>query len=132
MIYVCQVHLTYKNYYVIFKHNQTNKEMIMTATTPYRRLQERNKELEEISKSHQKQVGNLISDLKDKEQIILLQRENHKGEMDKQKSLITFLKTEVDDLNKLCQLLKHSNYLDNADADTYKQVREITEVNYVP
>ena len=52
--------------------------------------------------------------------------------MDKQKSLITFLKTEVDDLNKLCQLLKHSNYLDNADADTYKQVREITEVNYVP
>ena len=38
----------------------------MTATTPYRRLQERNKELEEISKSHQKQVGDLISDLKDK------------------------------------------------------------------
>ena len=94
--------------------------------------QERIEQLEEISKAHQKQVGDLISELKDKEQIILLQRENHKGEMDKQKSLITFLKTEVDDLNKLCQLLKHTNYLDNADADTYKQVREITEVNYVP
>ena len=57
--------------------------MIMIVKTPYRRLQERNKELEEISKAHRK--GDLISDLKDKEQIILLQRENHKGEMDKQK-----------------------------------------------
>ena len=62
----------------------------MKTITPYRRLQERNKELEEISKSHQKQVGDLISDLKNKEQIILLQRENHKRETEK---LNTKLKT---------------------------------------
>ncbi len=104
----------------------------MTATTPYRRLQERNKELEEISKSHQKQVGDLISDLKDKETIILLQKENHKREIEKQNSLITYLKSEIDDLNKLSQLLKHSNYLDNADENTYAEVRDIVEVNYVP
>ena len=104
----------------------------MTATTPYRRLQERNKELEEISKAHQKKVGDLISDLKDKETIILLQKENHKREIEKQNSLITYLKSEIDDLNKLSQLLKHSNYLDNADEKTYKKVRDIVEVNYVP
>ena len=104
----------------------------MTATTPYRKLQERNQELEEISKAHQKQVGDLISEIKDKETIILLQRENHKRELEKQKSLITYLKSEIDDLNKLSQLLKHSNYLDNADEKTYKKVRDIVEVNYVP
>ena len=71
----------------------------MKAITPYRKLQERNKELEEISKAHQKQVGDLISDLKDKEQIILLQRENHKRELEKQKSLITYLKSEIEDLS---------------------------------
>ena len=102
------------------------------ATTPYRKLQERVKELEDISKVHQKQVGDLISELKDKEQIILLQRENHKRELEKQKSLITYLKSEIDDLNKLSQLLKHSNYLDNADENTYAEVRDIVEVNYVP
>ena len=94
--------------------------------------QERIEQLEEISKAHQKQVGDLISELKDKEQIILLQRENHKRELEKQKSLITYLKSEIDDLNKLSQLLKHSNYLDNADEKTYKKVRDIVEVNYVP
>ena len=104
----------------------------MTAMTPYRRLQERNKELEEISKAHQKQVGDLISDLNDKETIILLQKENHKREIEKQNSLITYLKSEIDDLNKLSQLLKHSNYLDNADENTYAEVRDIVEVNYVP
>ena len=104
----------------------------MTATTPYRKLQERNQELEEISKAHQKQVGDLISEIKDKETIILLQRENHKRELEKQKSLITYLKSEIDDLNKLSQLLKHSNYLDNADEKTYKKVRDIVDNNYVP
>ena len=94
--------------------------------------QERIEQLEEISKAHQKQVGDLISELKDKEQIILLQRENHKRELEKQKSLITYLKSEIDDLNKLSQLLKHSNYLDNADEKTYKKGRDIVEVNYVP
>jgi 16S rRNA C1402 (ribose-2'-O) methylase RsmI len=94
--------------------------------------QERIEQLEEISKAHQKQVGDLISELKDKEQIILLQRENHKRELEKQNSLITYLKSEIDDLNKLSQLLKHSNLLDNADEKTYKEVRDIVEVNYVP
>ena len=104
----------------------------MTATTPYSKLQARNQALEEISKAHQKQVGDLISEIKDKETIILLQRENHKRELEKQKSLITYLKSEIDDLNKLSQLLKHSNYLDNADENTYAEVRDIVEVNYVP
>jgi len=94
--------------------------------------QERIEQLEEISKAHQKQVGDLISELKDKEQIILLQRENHKRELEKQKSLITYLKSEIDDLNKLSQLLKHSNLLDNADEKTYKQVKDIVDTNYVP
>ena len=104
----------------------------MTATTPYRKHQERNQELEEISKAHQKQVGDLISEIKDKETIILLQRENHKRELEKQKSLITYLKSEIDDLNKLSQLLKHSNLLDNADEKIYKEVRDIVDNNYVP
>ena len=94
--------------------------------------QERIEQLEEISKAHQKQVGDLISELKDKEQIILLQRENHKRELEKQKSLITYLKSKIDDLNKLSQLLKHSNYLDNADEKIYKEVRDIVDNNYVP
>ena len=94
--------------------------------------QEKIEQLEEISKAHQKQVGDLISELKDKEQIILLQRENHKREIEKQKSLITYLKSEIDDLNKLSQLLKHSNLLDNADEKTYKEVRDIVDTNYVP
>ena len=102
------------------------------ATTPYRKLHERNQELEEISKAHQKQVGDLISEIKDKETIILLQRENHKRELEKQKSLITYLKSEIDDLNKLSQLLKHSNLLDNADEKIYKEVRDIVDNNYVP
>ena len=94
--------------------------------------QERIEQLEEISKAHQKQVGDLISELKDKEQIILLQRENHKRELEKQKSLITYLKSEIEDLDKLSQLLKHSNLLDNADEKTYKEVRDIVDTNYVP
>ena len=104
----------------------------MTLDEVLEHQKKRTKQLEEISKAHQKQVGDLISELKDKEQIILLQRENHKREIEKQKSLITYLKSEIDDLNKLSQLLKHSNLLDNADEKTYKQVRDIVEINYVP
>jgi len=103
----------------------------MTANTPYRKLQERVQELEEINKTHQKQVGDLISDLKDKEQIIVLQRENHKREIEKQKGLTTYLKSEIEDLDKLSQLLKHSNLLDNADEKIYKEVRDIVDTNYV-
>tara|TARA_S200002703_G_scaffold126235_1_gene112609 strand:- start:329 stop:643 length:315 start_codon:yes stop_codon:yes gene_type:complete len=104
----------------------------MTLDEVLEHQKKRTKQLEEISKAHQKQVGDLISELKDKEQIILLQRENHKREIEKQKSLITYLKSEIDDLNKLSQLLKHSNLLDTADEKTYKQVRDIVEINYVP
>jgi hypothetical protein len=104
----------------------------MTLDEVLEHQKERTKQLEEISKAHQKQVGDLISKLKDKEQIILLQRENHKREIEKQKSLITYLKSEIEDLDKLSQLLKHSNLLDNADEKTYKQVRDIVEINYVP
>ena len=104
----------------------------MTLDEVLEHQKERTKQLEEISKAHQKQVGDLISKLKDKEQIILLQRENHKREIEKQKGLITYLKSEIEDLNKLSQLLKHSNLLDNADEKTYKQVRDIVEINYVP
>ena len=104
----------------------------MTLDEVLEHQKERTKQLEEISKAHQKQVGDLISKLKDKEQIILLQRENHKRELEKQKSLITYLKSEIEDLDKLSQLLKHSNLLDNADEKTYKQVRDIVEINYVP
>ena len=104
----------------------------MTLDEVLEHQKERTKQLEEISKAHQKQVGDLISELKDKEQIILLQRENHKREIEKQKSLITYLKSEIEDLNKLSQLLKHSNLLDTADEKTYKQVRDIVEINYVP
>ena len=104
----------------------------MTLDEVLEHQKERTKQLEEISKAHQKQVGDLISKLKDKEQIILLQRENHKREIEKQKSLITYLKSEIEDLDKLSQLLKHSNLLDNADEKTYKEVRDIVDTNYVP
>jgi len=104
----------------------------MTLDEVLEHQKERTKQLEEISKAHQKQVGDLISKLKDKEQIILLQRENHKRELEKQKSLITYLKSEIEDLDKLSQLLKHSNLLDNADEKTYNQVRDIVDTNYVP
>ena len=104
----------------------------MTLDEVLEHQKERTKQLEEISKAHQKQVGDLISKLKDKEQIILLQRENHKREIEKQKGLITYLKSEIEDLDKLSQLLKHSNLLDNADEKTYKKVRDIVDTNYVP
>ena len=104
----------------------------MTLDEVLEHQKERTKQLEEISKAHQKQVGDLISKLKDKEQIILLQRENHKREIEKQKGLITYLKSEIEDIDKLSQLLKHSNLLDNADEKTYKEVRDIVDTNYVP
>ena len=42
----------------------------MKATTPYRRLQERVKELEEISKVHQKQNGKLQVEISKKDKQI--------------------------------------------------------------
>ena len=44
------------------------------ATTPYRKLQERVKELEDISKVHQKQNGDLHLKIADLETVVNLQK----------------------------------------------------------
>ena len=94
------------------------------ATTPYRKLQEenvslkkRNKELVDISKAHQKQNGDLQSEIADKDTIINLQKDRLK---------------ELEDFRVLCHILKITNYFDNARATQMKQVRDIVDINYVP
>ena len=86
------------------------------ATTPYRKLQERVKELEDISKAHQKQNGDLQSEIADKDTIINLQKDRLK---------------ELEDFRVLCHILKITNYLDNARATQMKQARDIVDINYV-
>ena len=93
------------------------------ATTPYRKLQEenvslkkRNKELVDISKAHQKQNGDLQSELADKDTIINLQKDRLK---------------ELEDFRVLCHILKITNYFDNARATQMKQARDIVDINYV-
>jgi len=95
----------------------------MTSTTPYRKLQEenvslkkRNKDLEDISKAHQKQNGDLRQDLADKDTIINLQKDRLK---------------ELEDFRVLCHILKITNYFDNARATQMKQARDIVDINYV-
>ena len=87
------------------------------ATTPYRKLQERIKELEDISKAHQKQNGDLRQDLADKDTIINLQKDRLK---------------ELEDFRVLCHILKITNYFDNVRTPQMKQVRDIVDINYVP
>tara|TARA_B100001939_G_scaffold310104_1_gene291765 strand:- start:570 stop:857 length:288 start_codon:yes stop_codon:yes gene_type:complete len=94
------------------------------ATTPYRKLQEenvslkkRNKELVDISKAHQKQNGDLQSEIADKDTIINLQKDRLK---------------ELEDFRILCHILKITNYFDNARATQMKQARDIVDINYVP
>ena len=87
------------------------------ATTPYRRLQERVKELEDISKGHQKLNGDLRQELADKDTIINLQKDRLK---------------ELEDFRILCHILKITNYFDNARATQMKQARDIVDINYVP
>ena len=94
------------------------------ATTPYRKLQEenvslkkRNKELVDISKAHQKQNGDLQSEIADKDTIINLQKDRLK---------------ELEDFRILCHILKITNYFDNARATQIKQARDIVDINYVP
>ena len=94
------------------------------ATTPYRKLQEenvslkkRNKDLVDISKAHQKQNGDLQSEIADKDTIINLQKDRLK---------------ELEDFRVLCHILKITNYFDNARATQMKQVRDIVDINYVP
>ncbi len=94
------------------------------ATTPYRRLQEENisiknrvKELEDISKGHQKLNGDLQQELAKKDRIINLQEDRLK---------------ELEDFRILCHILKITNYFDNARATQMKQARDIVDINYVP
>ena len=94
------------------------------ATTPYRKLQEenvslkkRNTDLVDISKAHQKQNGDLQSELADKDTIINLQKDRLK---------------ELEDFRVLCHILKITNYFDNIRTPQMNQVRDIVDINYVP
>ena len=95
------------------------------ATTPYRKLQEENisiknrvKELEEISKAHQKQNGDLHLKIADLETVINLLKDR--------------LETTEEPLRQLCHIVKVSNYFENIRATQMKQARDIVDINYVP
>ena len=88
------------------------------ATTPYRRLQERVKELEDISKVHQKQNGDLHLKIADLQTIVNLLKDR--------------LETTEEPLRQLCYIIKVSNYFDNIKATQMKQARDIVDINYVP
>ena len=88
------------------------------ATTPYRRLQERVKELEDISKVHQKQNGDLHLKIADLQTIVNLLKDR--------------LETTEEPLRQLCYIIKVSNYFENIKATQMKQARDIVDINYVP
>ena len=88
------------------------------ATTPFRRLQERVKELEDISKAHQKQNGDLHLKIADLETIVNLLKDR--------------LETTEEPLRQLCHIIKVSNYFENIRATQMKQARDIVDINYVP
>ena len=88
------------------------------ATTPYRRLQERVKELEDISKEHQKQNGNLHLKIANLETIVNLLKDR--------------LETTEEPLRQLCYIIKVSNYFENIRATQMKQAKDIVDINYVP
>ena len=95
------------------------------ATTPYRKLQEehlaqskRLKELEDISKAHQKQNGDLHLKIADLETIVNLLKDR--------------LETTEEPLRQLCHIIKVSNYFENIRATQMKQARDIVDINYVP
>ena len=98
------------------------------ATTPYRRLQERVKELEDISKAHQKQNGDMQTKLADSQTIVNLQADRIKSLEDK----INMFSDEINDFRVLCHILKVSNFFDNIRATQMKQARDIVDINYVP
>ena len=95
------------------------------ATTPYRRLQERVKELEDISKSHKKLVGNLCSEIRTLE-----------DKLADTQTVVNLLKdrleTTEEPLRQLCYIIKVSNYFENIRATQMKQARDIVDINYVP
>ena len=97
----------------------------MKATTPYRQLQERVQELEDISASHKKLVGNLCSEIRTLE-----------GKLADTQTVINLLKdrleTTEEPLRKLCYIIKVSNYFENIRATQMKQARDIVDINYVP
>ena len=76
------------------------------ATTPYRRLQERVKELEDISKAHQKQNGDMQTKLADSQTIVNLQADRIKSLEDK----LNMFSDEINDFRVLCHILKISNF----------------------
>ena len=88
------------------------------ATTPYRKLQERVQELEDISNAHQKQNGDLHSKIADLETIVNLLKDR--------------LETTEEPLRRLCHIIKVSNYFENIRATQMKQARDIVDINYVP
>ena len=88
------------------------------ATTPYRKLQERVQELEDISNAHQKQNGDLHSKIADIETIVNLLKDR--------------LETTEEPLRQLCHIIKVSNYFENIRATQMKQARDIVDINYVP
>ena len=95
------------------------------ATTPYRRLQDRVKELEDISKSHKKLVGNLCSEIRTLE-----------DKLADTQTVVNLLKdrleTTEEPLRQLCYIIKVSNYFENIKATQMKQARDIVDINYVP
>ena len=87
------------------------------ATTPYRKLQERVQELEDISNAHQKQNGDLHSKIAELETIVNLLKDR--------------LETTEEPLRQLCHIIKVSNYFENIRATQMKQARDIVDINYV-
>ena len=85
--------------------------------TPFRQLQKRVKDLEEISKGHQEQVGFLLTQLNVKEKYL----QDFKEEV----------KQELKDFNTLCHILTITRFFDNARPSQIKQARDIVDINYV-
>ena len=104
------------------------------ATTPYRKLQEENisiknrvKELEDISKAHQKQNGDMQTKLADSQTIVNLQADRIKSLEDK----LNMFSDEINDFRVLCHILKVSNFFDNIRATQMKQVKDIVDIHHV-
>jgi hypothetical protein len=104
------------------------------ATTPYRKLQEENisiknrvKELEDISKAHQKQNGDMQTKLADSQTIVNLQADRIKSLEDK----LNMFSDEINDFRVLCHILKVSNFFENIRATQMKQAKDIVDINYV-
>ena len=85
--------------------------------TLFRQLQKRVKDLEEISKGHQEQVGFLLTQLNVKDKYF----QDFKEEV----------KQELKDFNTLCHILTITKFFDNVRPSQMKQARDIVDINYV-